>query len=211
MAVMVAMLHRHGATMVERHGRLVAAHFGSAATEAAVCRGGVGLAERSDRATLDVRGPRADVAAAIAAVARLGGHRAWWTQLAPGRAIVRCEGDAEDACASAMRAAEGVEIIDLGGDYAAVDLIGPLAGDVLRAAAVDERTDPVIVLHQGEGYVELLVARSYGPALWNRLLEAGAPFGIACVGIDAIEHLAVSDHLSEQRRSGARVVAAPAE
>lgn len=204
MTVMVSMLRRHGATIVERHGRLTAAHFGSAASEAAVCRGRVGLAERSDRTTLEVRGRCENVDAALAGLAPLG-HRAAWTRLSPGRAIVRCEGDAEDACASAMVASDAISISDSSGEFAAVALIGPLAEDALRAAAVDEQTDPVIVLHQGRGYVELLVARSYGPAMWNRLLEAGAPFGIACVGLDALEHLAVSDHLGDQRRPAARV------
>jgi glycine cleavage system aminomethyltransferase T len=56
MTLMTTMLRRHGATMVERDGRWVAAHFGSPASEAAVCRSRVGLAERSDRATLELSG-----------------------------------------------------------------------------------------------------------------------------------------------------------
>lgn len=205
MTVMVAQLRRHGAVIVERHGRLVAANFGSAASEAAVCRSSVGLAERSDRVTLDVRGDGASVDAALAALGPIA-HSAWSTRLSPGRAIVRCEGELQDECRSAMLAAvEEASILDLGGEYAAIDLIGPRAGEVLEAAAIDEDTDPVIVLHQGSGYVELLVTRGNGPALWNRLLEVGEPFGIACVGLDALEHLAVSEHLIDQRRPGARV------
>lgn len=203
MTVMVSMLRRHGAAIVERHGRLAAAHYGSAAAEAAVCRSRVGLAERSDRATLEVRGAQGTVDAALAALGGLG-HRAWWSRLSPGRALVRCEGEEEDACIAAMQSADAGSILDVSPQYAAVSLIGPLAGEVLEAAAVDERSDPVVVLREGDGTVELLVARAYGPALWNRLLEAGAPSGIACVGLDALEHLAVSDHIGEQRRAGVR-------
>jgi glycine cleavage system aminomethyltransferase T len=200
MTVMVSMLRRHGATMVERHGRPVAAHFGSATAEAAVCRGRVGLAERSDRATLEVRGTRAGVDAALAALDGLR-ERAWSTRVSRGRALVRCEGAAQDACISAMQPADAESILDVSPEYAAIALVGPRAADALEAAAIDEDTEPVVVLHEGEGTIELLVPQSYGPALWHRLLEAGRPLGIACVGLDALEHLAVSDHVSGGRRT----------
>lgn len=203
MTVMVAVLRSHGATMVERHGRRVAAHFGSATSEAAVCRSRVGLAERSDRATLEVRGPRVDVDRALAELARLGG-RAWWARMSTGRAIIRCEGEDDALCTSVMLRADSASVRDVSGDYAAFDLIGPLAGEVLEAAAVDEDEDPAIVLHESEACVELLVARRQGPSMWNRMLEAGAPSGIACVGLDALEHLAVSEHVTRLRAADAQ-------
>ena len=46
----------HGAVMAERQGRRVPAHFGSAAAEETVCLRGVGMSDRSDRATFEVRG-----------------------------------------------------------------------------------------------------------------------------------------------------------
>jgi glycine cleavage system aminomethyltransferase T len=205
MTVMVSMLRRHGAAIVERHGRQVAAHYGSVAAEEAVGRSRVGLADRSDRATLEVRGAPEAVDAALAALGRLG-HRAWSARLSPGRALVRCEGEDEDGAVSAMQSADAGSILDVSLEYAAVSLVGPLADDVLRAAAVDESSDPAIVLRQGDGTVELLVARGYGPALWNRLLEAGRPSGIACVGLDALEHLAVSDHVGDRRRASGTIV-----
>jgi glycine cleavage system aminomethyltransferase T len=204
MTVMVSMLRRHGAAIVERHGRQVAAHYGSVAAEEAVCRSRVGLAERSDRATLEVRGTSGAVDAALAALGRLG-QRAWSARLSPGRALVRCEGDDEDAAVAAMQSADAGSILDVSLEYAAVLLVGPYADDVLRAAAVDESSDPAIVLREGDGTVELLVARGYGPALWNRLLEAGRPSGIACVGLDALELLAVSDHVGDRRRASGTI------
>jgi hypothetical protein len=194
---MVSVLRRHGATIIERHGRPVAAHFGSAAAEAAVCRGGVGLAERSDRATLEVRGPRADVEQALAELAALGG-RAWTLCPSPGRALVRCEGEDEALCTSVALRAPDASVRDVSDGHAAVDLVGPRAGDVLHAAALEEE-DAVAVVQDGHGAVELLVARARGPELFNRLLQAGEPFGIACVGLDALEHLAASAHAGRAR------------
>ena len=46
----------HGAVMASRHGRRVPAHFGSTAAEEAVCLRGVGMADRSDRETFELRG-----------------------------------------------------------------------------------------------------------------------------------------------------------
>jgi len=46
----------HGATMASRHGRRVPAHFGSVGAEEAVCLRAVGMADRSDRDTFELRG-----------------------------------------------------------------------------------------------------------------------------------------------------------
>lgn len=198
MTVMLAMLRRHGAAVVERDGRLVAAHFGSPTTEAAICRTQVGLAERSDRATLELRGAAADVDGALSALGALG-ERAWSVRPSPERAIVRCDARDQEACTAALARTESAAVRDRSAELAALALIGPRAAEVLRATALREDEDPVDVLVASEQYVELLVPRSHGPALWNRLLEAGEPFGIACVGIDALEHLAVSEQLTRMR------------
>ncbi len=198
MSAMASMLRRHGATLIERHGRLVPSDFGNPAAEAAVCRRSVGLTERSDRATLEVRGPRGDVDRALAELESLG-PRAWPARLSPTLALVRCDGADEGATTSAMLRAE-VWVRDVSGEYAAMELIGPLALEVLHTANVDPEEDPVTVLLEGEDYVELLVIRGYGPALWNRLLEAGEPSGIACVGLDALEHITVSERVRRAHR-----------
>lgn len=196
MSVMLAVLRRHGATMRERHGRWVPADFGSVAAEEAVCRSRVGLVERSDRAMLEVRG---DVDRALDELAALGDH-AWWLRRSDRRAIVRCEGVDEDACISAMRRVEDIEIVDVAPAHAGIDLVGPRAESVLDAAGAEEE-DEAVVVRRGAVCVELLVPLARGPALWYRLLEAGEEFGIACVGVDATEHLGVSDHLGASRRA----------
>ena len=202
MTVMTTMLRRHGATMVERHGRSVAAHFGSPASEAAACRGGVGLAERSDRATLELTGSRDAVDEALAELDHLR-DVAWWVRRSPHRAIVRCEGKDVDACTSLMLRAEDVAVVDASERIAAVDLIGPRAHDVLAAHAEKEESPVVVEVRRDESCVELLVLRAHGPALWNDLLAAGEPFGIACVGLEALEHLDVSERITRRRHAEA--------
>jgi glycine cleavage system aminomethyltransferase T len=67
-----AVLRAHGAVMAVRHGHLVAAHFGSVASETAVCLRSVGLADgfdgETEHVTLRLIGPRA---AGVLAAARL--------------------------------------------------------------------------------------------------------------------------------------------
>lgn len=196
---MTAMLRRHGATMVERDGRRVAAHFGSPASEAAVCRSRVGLAERSDRATLELSGAPAAVDEALDELAHLGGA-AWWVRHSPPRALVRCEGAAAGACTSMMLRAEDVAVADVSGELAALDLVGPHAEAVLQAHLEQEEAPVVVVVRRDATCVELLVARAHGPALWNELLAVGDPYGIACVGLEALEHLDVSERLTRRRR-----------
>lgn len=199
MSVMLTVLRRHGATIGERHGRRVPVHFGSVASEEAVCRSGVGLSERSDRAMLEVRGTGADVDGALGELVSLRSH-AWCLRCSPQRAIVRCEADDADACVAAMRRIDDLAITDVAIEHAALVLVGPRTDEVLEASQL-EREDAVLVVRRDPLSVELLVGRAQGPGLWHQLLEAGAPFGIACVGVDATEHLQVSDQLGGLRRA----------
>ena len=197
---MTATLRRHGATMVERNGRPVAAHFGSPASEAAVCRSRVGLADRSDRATLEVRGGAKGVDQALDELTHLGtGVR--WVRCSEQRAAVRCDGHDVDGCTSVMLRAEDVTIVDVTEDYAGIELIGPNAGAVLRAHLVEE-TAPVVVVRSDEACAELIVAHGHAPAVWNGLLDTGDPYGISCVGLEALEHLGVSERLDRLRTHG---------
>jgi glycine cleavage system aminomethyltransferase T len=41
----------------------------------------------------------------------------------------------------------------------------------------------------------VLVPASQGPHVWDLLLEEGAPLQIACVGLEAIEHLTATRRL----------------
>lgn len=199
MPAMTTLLRRHGAVLVERHGAPVAAHFGSAQTEAAVCRTSVGLAARSDRATFEVHGAPAAVDEALSGLVPLG-DRVHPARVTPGLALVRCEGEDAETCRAHLDRSEGASVLRLAGEYVALELIGPLAGEVFEAAGAGMGDDPVVVVREDARRIELLVPATHGPALWHRLLEAGEPYEIACVGLDALEHLAASEHLGAAAR-----------
>ena len=184
-------LRRHGATMATRHGKCVAAHFGSAASEAAVCLRTVGIADRSERTTFELRGAPGDIDEALAALPPPDAT-AWWARTSARTAIVRCEYVDAPRCAAAVLFAEGTLAIDVSAGYAAIGLIGPRAEDLLAAATIDVRDGRPIVMRDGQGALELLVDTGEAERVWTRLLEAGAPFRVACVGLDALEHLAAS-------------------
>ena len=57
--------------MASRHGRRVPAHFGSIAAEEAVCLRSVGMADRSDRDTFELRGTPSAVESALVDAGRV--------------------------------------------------------------------------------------------------------------------------------------------
>jgi glycine cleavage system aminomethyltransferase T len=186
-------LRRYGATMVMRHGRCTAADFGSPTSEAAVCLSTVGIADRSDRSTFELRGAPQDIAGALAAVGRLG-DLAWWTSTKPRSALVRCEGVDAERCAAALETAEGVLVGDVTGQYAPIALIGPRAEALLDKLEEEMPELRPSILREGLTF-ELLIGADSGPALWAGLLDVGGPLQVACVGLDAIEHLAASQRV----------------
>ena len=49
-----------------------------------------------------------------------------------------------------------------------------------------------VVIQEAMGCYEILLPAERGPELWEYLLEAGAPYGLACVGHDALDRLAAA-------------------
>jgi glycine cleavage system aminomethyltransferase T len=184
-----AVLRDHGASIAERHGRRVAVHYGSVAGETAVCLRSVGLTDRFGRVTFDVRGVPHRIDAALA---RLDG-RAWTTRLDPDCAFVRCEQSLEATCQAQLDDPD-LLVDDASGRHAALGLVGPLAAAVLREARLEKAQFRATTLTEPHGF-EILVPPEHGSEAWAHLLRAGGAFGIACVGFDALEHLAVSRHL----------------
>jgi len=209
------MLARAGAVFVPRDGVLVAAHFGSAAAELAVCRHGVGVADRSDLCTLELRG----TPSAVATVGeRVTGHRpapgsarrcagAWWCAITEHRVLIvaepRAAADLAVVVATAVRSAHGASLIDLTGDYAAIGLLGPHAAALARDAGLPSIPAAAIAIARGacdglrpalllceEAERELvLVPRAHGAAAWTQLMAAGRKHGASCVGRDALDRL----------------------
>src|SRR3954470_15593413 len=160
---MTAVLRRHGATMAERHGRMVALHFGSPATEAAVCRTTVGIAVRSDRSTLEVLGPARAVDDALDGLVPLG-DRVGSTRLTPGLALVCCAAPAAATCRDHLERSEALAVLDVSREHVVIDVTGPLAADLLAEAGVGAPDDPVIVVRKPAAAWELLVVAAQGPA-----------------------------------------------
>jgi glycine cleavage system aminomethyltransferase T len=163
--------------MATRHGRRVPAHFGSTAAEEAVCQTGVGMADRSDRETFELRGTPEAIEQALAGL-----ERGWASFIAPDRAIVRCEpgelGEFENVTAHDRTAA-----------YAAIGLIGPRATELLNEV---DLSPSGLIIREGRNSFEILLPADHGPQLWDFLVEAGAPYELACVGHDALDRLAAS-------------------
>jgi glycine cleavage system aminomethyltransferase T len=187
-----------GARMTARGGRVVAAHFGSSTSELAVCQGSVGLTDRCDRLTFEVCGAHDAVAATLERLGPLG-ERAWGSIVTPGRAFVRCERDVEEGCCTALHGDDDVVIVDVTARYIGLGLVGPRAGEVVATVTAGDPPFRPLVLAEPAGF-EILVAVQAARAAWVAVLEAGAPMGIACVGADALDRLAVSRHLVDVRR-----------
>jgi len=177
--------------MTARHGRRVAAHFGSVATETAVCTGTLGIADRFDRTTLTLWGEPMDVSLALAALDRLR-QRTWSSPLSARGAIVRCERADMDVCLDVLRLFEDAVAVDVSDQYAAISVVGPRAQALLDACGFDAHNAPPIVLREAEDAFEVLVSPERGPELWEQLLAVGGPLGVACVGLEALEHLAAA-------------------
>lgn len=207
-----ARLERAGAISVARHGRPVPRHYGSVATEVAVCRKAVGLAIRSDlhtlmfggrepwlenllERTLGGRVPREGAAewAAGACCARPDGRRA--LVVGPPAAVASWRRLAREAFVTGSP----VTWADRSSAHLPVSLLGPRAPALLRLASMppvepgrvatcsfDEAE--TILVGAGDEHVLALVPRSRAGAL-QALFEAGRDVGLALVGTDAVAAL----------------------
>lgn len=175
----------HGAVIAERHGRRIPAHFGSAAAEETVCVRGIGMSDRADRDTLEVRGAPSDVEQALIAL----GELAWYSFLDADRAVARTEN--VDGCLAALSGLP-VTATNRTGIYAAIGLLGPRAHEFLDN--VDLQFSGVVVQEAPDCF-EILVPAAHGPELWDYLLDVGAPYGLACVGHDALDRLSASHRM----------------
>ncbi|HEY2636377.1 MAG TPA: hypothetical protein VGI54_03230, partial [Solirubrobacteraceae bacterium] len=154
-------LRECGATMTDRGGRAVAAHFGSATTEAAVCLSAVGMADRCDRTTLEVSGAPEVVDQALDVLAA-DGDRAWSARVGAGRALVRCERGHARATRRALERSGVALVLDLEGELAAIGLLGPNAAAMLHAFAEGPRDEATVVVTEGEGRYEVLTPVAHG-------------------------------------------------
>lgn len=201
-----------GAQLGERDGRVVVALYGSTPGEIAVCMTHVGLADRSDLGTLELRGPQSSLDRAFSArfgdppIAPASARRQrgiWYLRLEPRRALV-VGPHAELATLSPVgMGSDRAELRckDIGATLAMISVIGPRAARLLSAAALPANLpigaigrDPgdtriVAILRESQRRVLVLVQAPAVDGVWGRLLEAGEPLGAAFVGCDALSLL----------------------
>jgi glycine cleavage system aminomethyltransferase T len=182
------------------------AHYGSVATELAICRKTAGLADRSELGRLELTGREPWIEHALAhaigpgvprpgRAARLGDT--WCCRVAPDRALIVAPAPAlarwRRLAREAVVAGHPIACADVSAATTAASLVGPSAAAVLRLAALPYGTevgdlaaaDGVIVLRDGPQQFLVLA----GAPIWDTLLDAGRPLGLSPVGSDAIVRL----------------------
>ena len=212
-AARLAGLAPPGAMVVDRDGRSVTAHYGSVATELAVCRKAVGLAVRTELRILEVRGrepwlerllhralggrvPQSGTAAVAAG--------AWCCRVDEDRVlVVGASGAVERWRRVAREAVIGgspIAASEVTDAWAPVSLIGPKAGRLLALAGLFADV-AVGALHSSGSVVLLRCAPDHWLALLDAdgaadacraLLGAGREVGLSLVGCEAVGRLAAA-------------------
>ncbi len=195
--------------LAERAGHTIAAHYGSVHGEIAVCMKSVGLADRSDLGTLELRAASSLLDRTLAA--RLGDppvapgaarrmRDVWFLRIDARRTLLV---GPHSALASGPMLGKGADRADLackdiGASLAIVSVIGPRAGRLLAAAGLPGDLaigavgrDPgdasiVAILRESQRRFLMLVKRAAADDAWSRLLTAGEPLGAAFVGCQAL-------------------------
>jgi glycine cleavage system aminomethyltransferase T len=210
-------LRHAGAVSVMRDGRPVAAHYGSAATELAVCVKGVGLAFRSDLDTLALSGHPAWLDHVLGKA--LGGRIPQTGSATAMAGALCCRVDAEHAVVVAPAGAAArwrriareaivvgnpIAFADRSADLTVFSLVGPRARRLLAAAGLtgepaDVRTTalagvPVFLVREHDDRYLLVAGDDGAETAWRALVDAGAPLGLALVGSDALARLAAARH-----------------
>jgi glycine cleavage system aminomethyltransferase T len=212
-AARLAALAPPGALVVDRDGRPVTAHYGSVATELAVCRKAVGLAVRTDLRILEVcgrepwlerllhRALRGRVPEPGSAAVAAG---AWCCRVDEDRVLVIGASGAVERWRRVAREAviggSPIAASEVTDAWAPVSLIGPKAGRLLALADLPADV-PVGALHAGASLVLLRCAPDHWLALLaaegaaeacRALLAAGRAVGLSLVGSEAVGRLAAA-------------------
>jgi Aminomethyltransferase folate-binding domain len=183
---LVDCLREAGGVMVMRDGHQVAAHFGSTATEVAVCVKRVGLAVRSDLAVIDVP-PDGHQAPSPGRARRIAGT--WCCRVASDRAVV---------------IGPRSELPRPERDRTVLTLVGPKAHKVLADAGLRNGLElgglreswfadsPTILLRESVARYLIVVDTSQAGEAWRTLLDAGRSLGLSMIGAEALARLAAA-------------------
>lgn len=208
-----SVLQDAGAVFSARAGRPTVIHYGSPAGELAVCVRAVGLLDRSELTKLVIEAPPAQLNHLVVRLAggtvAMGGalyaDGAWWCGAAEGRVLVVSEPQVGKRLLERLRAPNlhqvATAVRDRSSDWAAIALLGRNAGKVLRALGVygtsgdPRRVSPFTAgtvggvdgfwLLESDSRALALVPDAFAGTAWRAIEQAGRPFGISCVGIEA--------------------------
>jgi glycine cleavage system aminomethyltransferase T len=207
---------RAGGVMVVREGHPVAANFGSAATELAVCVKRVGLAVRSDLGALELAGPEPWLAHLLAEaldgrVPEVGEAvrtaDAWCCRIAPDRVVVAGSWSATARWRRVIREAVAhgapLDLADRSETASALTLVGPRAERLLDDTGLPEMAvgavaecwfagGPVLLLRETAQRFLLVVDAERAVGAWQELFEAGRALGLSMVGTEALDRLAAA-------------------
>ena len=208
-----------GATMTDHAGWQVAARFRSPDEETQQVQDGVGLADASWLGKFEIRGRGLDPAGweiAGATVWPLAAGDVLVTCEPPDTpAVLQALQDRAVPLSLGERPGEGSKtapsslyVTDVTSVYAALLLVGPHSHAVLQRLTALDVSDPALpdlacartglahvhatILRQDLGPVPaywLLVGWEYGAYVWDAVLHAGESFGIAPIGLEALNRL----------------------
>lgn len=195
--------------LAERDGHTVATHYGSVPAEIAVCMKSVGLADRSELGTLELRASTSLLDRTLSA--RLGDppiapgsarrlRDVWYLRLDARRALLVGTHVALGRDPMIGKGSDRAELScnDIGAAVAIVSVIGPRAGRLMAGAKLPDDLavgaigrdpqDPsvIAILRESQRRILVLTRAPSIDALWLRLLAAGEPLGAAFVGCDAL-------------------------
>jgi glycine cleavage system aminomethyltransferase T len=133
---------------------------------------------------------------------------AWWCRLTSTRALV----------IGAPPTLEGVNVVDVTTNFAAMTIAGPLSREVLaRFCALDLRPgvtpvgalrpgsigrQPGILIHESEGRFLFLSGWATGEYMWSIVADAGEHLGGRPIGVDALAM--IGSHPPEPAQEGVR-------
>jgi glycine cleavage system aminomethyltransferase T len=192
-----------GARFEVRDGWNVAVGYGSGAADAS---GRVGWADTSHLAKLELQGSAEAIDAAAGTPLPFGTavrqDDAWWCRLTSGRALV--VGAAAPA-RERVSGADGLDVLDVTSNFAAMTVVGPLAREVFaRFSALDLRPavtpvralrpgsiarQPGILICEAEDRYLFLFGWATGEYVWSVVADAGEHLGGHPIGADALAPL----------------------
>lgn len=204
-----------GPVTVMRDGHAVIAHYGSVATEVAVCVKHAGVVQRPELAMLELRGgdvflehllatALGDLAPAPSSAVQSGGS--WCARPTSGRVLIVAPASGIDRWRRLVQrsiVSGGHVTCAAVAGMSAVSLIGPRAARVLAGAGLCDGLEPgmtaagmlagapaVVVCEAPDRF--LLLVEAGGDAAWRALDAAGAPHGLGRAGHDAYDRLSAA-------------------